>query len=72
MSKMRLIREAAAEIKERDPDTAITFYSLRRLVKSGTIPSVTVGNRILVNMEVLERYLNNEPTPKLYGTGGIS
>lgn len=55
--RMRLIKEAAAELKERDPETALTEYALRRMVKTGQVPSVNVGNRYLVNMAVLERFL---------------
>lgn len=60
MARMRLIKEAAAELKERDPKTAITEYALRRMVKSGELPSVCAGNRYLVNMDVLERFLQGE------------
>lgn len=60
MARMRLIKEAIAELKERDPDTALTEYALRRMVKSGQVPSVNAGNRYIVNMDVLERFLKGE------------
>lgn len=60
MARMRLIKEAIAELKAKDPDTAITAYALRRMVKSGQVPSINAGNRYLVNMDVLERFLQGE------------
>jgi len=69
MSRMRTIEKAAAELKAADPETALSEYMLRRLILSGQIPSVKPGGKYLVNMDVLERYLNNEPLPKLYGAG---
>lgn len=60
MARMRLIKEAIAELKEHDPNTAITEYALRRMVKSGQVPSINAGNRYLVNMDVLERFLQGK------------
>lgn len=60
MPRMRLIKEAFTELKERDPSTALTEYALRRMVKSGQVPSVCAGNRYLVNMDVLERFLSGQ------------
>ena len=50
MPQIRTIKGAADEIKKIDPDTAITEYRIRLLVKEKSIPSVSVGNRKLVNM----------------------
>lgn len=47
--KMRLIREVFDELHQIDPNSAITMYALRQLVRSGKIPSVNVGRKILVN-----------------------
>ena len=54
---MRGIKQAIAEIKEADPCTALTEKALRRLITDKTIPSVKVGRKYLVNMEVLFKYL---------------
>lgn len=53
----RTIREAAAWFKAQDPDTALTETAIRRLVRSGEVPSVRVGRKYLVNLEALESYL---------------
>lgn len=60
MPRIRTLKEAAAELKAKDPETAITEYALRRLVKSGKLPHVLAGRKYLINMQVLESYLNGE------------
>lgn len=54
--KMRLISEAFAEIKEADPNTAITMTGFRRLVLDGKIPSVSIGKKRLVDMQNVEHF----------------
>ncbi len=72
--RMRGIKEAIEEIKAADPKTALTEYALRRLVLSGGLPSVRLGIKYLVNMDVLTEYLYSG-TPrsgeKLTAPGGI-
>lgn len=51
MPQIRTIKGAADEIKKVDPNTAITEYRIRLLVNEKLIPSVSVGNRKLVNMD---------------------
>ena len=43
MRLMRTIDEAAAFLRQADPNTAVTKTALRRLIRSGEIPSVRVG-----------------------------
>ena len=54
----RTISEAAAWFKAQDPETALTETAIRRLVRSGEVPSVRVGRKYLVNLEALESYLS--------------
>lgn len=54
---MRTITEAYNHIKEQDENTALTLFALRNLVKTGALPSVSVGRKRLINLEVLEQYL---------------
>ncbi|MCI5679276.1 MAG: hypothetical protein MR278_04775 [Bacteroidales bacterium] len=56
MRRMRLISEAFAEIKEADPNTAITMTGFRRLVLDERIPSIMIGNKRLVSMEDVEHF----------------
>ncbi len=61
MCKIRSIKQAADYFKELDPDTQITEYTLRKLVSSGTIPSVKSGNKNLVNLDqILEVFSSHE------------
>lgn len=57
--RLRTIPAAMAHIKENDPQTAFTVTALRRLLKSGEIPSIVVGNKRLINIDILYTYLNN-------------
>lgn len=54
--KMRLIREVYDELHRDDPNSAITMYALRQLVRTGKIPSVNVGRKILVNYYDVVKY----------------
>jgi len=58
MPRMRTISDAAAWLKAGDPETAFTPTALRRLVTTGQLPSVRVGSKYLVSLEVLESYLS--------------
>ena len=51
MPRMRTIQEAAKELKEIDPNTALTPYAIQRMVLNGTIPCINVGKKRLINME---------------------
>ncbi len=57
MPRMRTIQEAAKELKKADPETAVTPYAIRQLVITGKLPFVSVGNKRLINMDTLEKYL---------------
>ena len=56
-ARMRTIGEAAAWLRENDPETAFTPTALRRLVISGTLPSVRIGSKYLINLDTLEAFL---------------
>lgn len=58
MPRMRTISEAAAELKQADPNTAITPHAVRKLVLTGEVPHIKAGKKRLINMDILERYLS--------------
>ena len=60
---MRGIRQAISELRAADPNTALTERALRRLVLSAELPSVKVGRKYLINMNVLNSYLSGEYGP---------
>ena len=57
---MRTIDEAAAFLRQADPNTAVTKTALRRLVTSGQIPSVRVGTKYLVDLGVLDEFFSGQ------------
>ena len=56
---MRTINEAALYLKELDSGCRITAWTIRSLVKTKQLSHVKVGNRILINLDVLEAYLES-------------
>lgn len=61
----RTIREAAEWFRANDPGTALTKTAIRRLVRSGEVPSVRIGRKYLVNLEALESYLSGTDIPSV-------
>lgn len=57
MPRMRTIDQAAEWLRATDPDTAFTRTALRRLVTTGELPCVRVGQKYLISLETLEEYL---------------
>lgn len=58
--RLRTVDEAYKDIKRMDPNTKVTKYFLKTLVKTGTVPSLKVGNRKrLIDLDLLIRYLSN-------------
>ena len=57
LPRMRTIDQAAAWLQENDPDTAFTKTALRRRVVTGQLKATRVGQKYLVNLDVLESFL---------------
>ena len=57
MRRMRTISQAAAYVRQLDPETALTETAIRRLVKQGKIPHLPAGTKQLVSLEDLESYI---------------
>lgn len=64
MIRMRTIPKAYEEIKQLDHNTSFTLRALRRMCKNGEIPTVKVGNKTLINLDLLINKLScyNENT----------
>ncbi len=54
---IRTIDQAYNEMKSRDPGTAISRELVRQMVKTGMVPSLSKGNRKLVDVDVLQDYV---------------
>jgi hypothetical protein len=50
---MRTIKDTAKFFREMDPDTEITEFAIRQMIKEGTIPVVKTGIKQLINLDVL-------------------
>ena len=60
MEKLRTIDKVIEELRQADPDTALTGWALRNLVKEGKIPVLRVGSKQLLSLEAVERYVNEQ------------
>ena len=54
---LRSIKQAYEIIRQEDPDTAISVYTIRLWCKEKKIKFLTVGTKILVDMESLMDYI---------------
>lgn len=53
--RMRTAAKIVAELRAMDPDTEVTEYYIRQLVKDGTLRVAWAGNKALINLDdVLE------------------
>lgn len=57
LPRMRTVRECLKQLHEDDPDTAISEHFVRRLAKTGKIPTLFAGNRTLLNYDALCDFL---------------
>lgn len=55
--RARTIDQLADYLRAADPETALTKTALRRLVTTGRIPSVRVGQKFLVTVEAVDAFL---------------
>lgn len=59
MRTWRTARGVADYYKQIDADTAISEWYVRQLIVNGDIPHISNGNRQLVCIEDVERYLED-------------
>lgn len=50
---MRTIPQAYKVIREADPDCCISIRALRKFVADGNVPTVKIGGRVYVNLDLL-------------------
>lgn len=61
MSRMRTIKAAIEHIKQQDPESSITEWWTRQLVKQGKLKHHKAGNKILIDLDYFEEFLKNPP-----------
>lgn len=71
LPRMRTIPQVIEELKKQDENTAFCEYYLRKLVRSGEIPHVNAGRKILLCLDTVSEYLRhpsegeNEPENRM-------
>lgn len=58
VTRIRTIDQAYIDIKSDDNNSSISRNYLRHLCKNGDIPTLKAGAKTLIDMDVLESYLN--------------
>lgn len=58
MARMRTINEALALIKKQDPDTAVTYNFIRKLLDGDRVRHFRSGSRYILNFDDLLNELN--------------
>ena len=62
--KMRTVNEAAQELKQLDPNTAMSPYHIRRLCLDGVLPTVRAGKKLLLDLNLLVEYMTDPTADK--------
>lgn len=57
---MRTPQQAYDYIHKEDPESSISLWYIRSLIKQKKIPVCKAGNKNLINIEILINYLNNK------------
>lgn len=60
MTRMRTIDQAFDYVRSTDSETALTKTALRRLVVTGKLPSVKVGQKYLISLDRLDEFMYGE------------
>lgn len=60
-ARMRTIAQTVRYFKQVDPETCISEWYLRQLVRTKKIKCHMAGNKYLINIDCLEKYLENPP-----------
>ena len=55
---LRSIKKAYDIIKQEDPDTSVTLHTLRTWCKEGKIKYLSAGNKVLVDIDSLFKYIS--------------
>ena len=61
LAKMRTAQQVYDQIHKEDPESSISLWYIRSLVRQGKIPAVKAGCKYLINYDKFMDYLNNEP-----------
>lgn len=59
-SIIRTINGAIKELQKEDPETPVNYKMLHKWCSTGELPCVMNGNRYLIDMDVLHKFLRGE------------
>ena len=59
ITRVRNIKQAYEYIKQQDSETALTESAFRRIIKNGLIPTFTIGSRILLKLDDVDKFLQD-------------
>lgn len=59
--RIRTIKQAAEYFRTKDPETCITEWYIRELVRNGKFKCHKAGKRYLINLDSFQEWLNNPP-----------
>lgn len=57
LPRMRTAAGVLDAIRADDPDTQVSLHLIRMIIKSGDVPVVRAGKRLLVNVDDITAYL---------------
>ena len=55
---LRSIKKAHEMLLQEDPETAVTVHTIRQWCKEGKIKHLQAGNKILIDVECLKKYIS--------------
>lgn len=56
---MRTIKELVSDCKKSDPNTQITEWFIRTLIKTGKLPVIKAGKKYLINVADFSNLMNS-------------
>lgn len=71
MCRMRSIRDTAKYFRELDPETELTEFTIRQMIKEGTIPAVKTGTKFLINLDQLLAMFGSPDASAKLGAGAM-
>lgn len=61
LAKMRTAQQVYDYLHKEDPESSVSLWYIRSLVKQGKIPVVKAGTKYLINLDKFMEFLNSEP-----------
>jgi hypothetical protein len=73
LARMRTAQQVYDYLHKEDPESSVSLWYIRSLMKQGKIPVIKAGCKYLINLDKFMEFLNSEPIdedeiPFNYGT----